>query len=118
MAGTAPGVWQVGATLQPLWVAWVSQGSLNSLNHIHNSSCRGKEEVRGEGDKADTRIEREGNRGARKRENKKVEERKKALTVHLMYNGLKPKVVFFYALHGQTTCEHSDINRYEKGVCG
>lgn len=38
----------------------------------------------------------------------------KVLMVHLMYSGLKPRVVFFYALHEQTTCEHLDINRYEK----
>lgn len=36
--------------------------------------------------------------------------------VHLMYNRLKPRVVLFFALHRQTTCEHLDINRYEKGV--
>lgn len=34
----------------------------------------------------------------------------------LMYSGVKPRVVFFYALHRQTTCEHLDINRYEKRV--
>lgn len=50
-----------------------------------------------------------------KQQSKRKEER--VLMVHLMYSGLKPRVVFFYALHRQTTCEHLDINRYEKGVC-
>lgn len=52
----------------------------------------------------------------RKQQKKKGE---KVLMFHFMYSGLKPRVVFFYALHRQTTCEHLDINRYEKRcVCG
>lgn len=44
-------------------------------------------------------------------------ERVKVPMVHLTYSGLKQRVVFSYRLHRQTTCEHLDINRYEKGAC-
>lgn len=59
-------------------------------------------------------MEGQGADSKKRRENNREKEGGKVLTVHLMYTGLKPKVVFVYALHRQTTCEHLDINRYEK----
>lgn len=56
----------------------------------------------------------EGGQNGRKMEKTREAGEGGVLTVHLMYSGLKPKIVFFYTLHRQTTCEHLDINRYEK----
>lgn len=87
--------------------------TLQPMNLIHTSLYRMSREGEPEG----MGVWLEGQSCKEEQRKQQRREGQKVLMVHLMYSGLKPRVVFFYALHRQTTCEHLDINRYEKKVC-